>query len=180
MSHRLLDEFKQSIEYDLADATKDDKLSLALSSAESMIEATYGVPIGLKEVEIVFDGDGSNTVFTEYYNPSFVSLTIDGVTIASTEVYFKNNYLRLKTLTFTSGIQNCILKISVGFTDLLLPDSIRMGLFKLANKIFVDMDEAREGVTSYSTGTKTGMVFVQKHLPDTFELLIQPYRSIYL
>lgn len=180
MSHRLLDEFKQSIEYDLADTLKDDKLSLALSSAESMIETTYNIQVGLKEVEVVFDGDGESIVFLEYYNPSFVSLTVDTVAIDSTEVYFKNSYLRLKTLTFTSGVQNCVLKVNVGFEDTVLPDSIRMGLFKLANKIFVDMDEAREGVTSYSTGTKVGTVFVQKHLPDTFELLIQPYRAIYL
>ena len=180
MSHRLLDDFKGFLSYDLSDSTKDDALSLALGASESALYSVYGIELESKNKTEVFDGEGTSYYLLSEGVTSIVSLTVDSVVIELTDIYIKNGYLKLKTGTITSGIQNCTLVYSVGYADAELPENLKMALFKLANKLFSDTEESRDGISNYTTGTKVGTDYIAKHLPDTFEFLVQPYKKIFV
>lgn len=175
MSHRLLDDFKAYIDYDLADVTKDDVLSLCLSASEGFLKDTHGINCELKEITVVLDGDGNDYVYLPNIISSISKVTIDSVELDITTVSPRYNKVRLKEGSFTSGIDNISITYTVGYQDISIPNNLKVAMYKLAFKLFKDTDESRDGIANYKTNIKTGIDFIQQHLPDTFEFLIQPY-----
>jgi len=180
VSHRLLDEFKGYLNYDLGDVTKDDSISLCLSASEKFLQSYYGVHCESASYTYVTDGNALDYLYLPHVISSVTSDSIDAVAVDSTLISPKGNKLRLKEGSFTSGFDNVSVVYNVGYSDLDLPMDLKVAMFKLASKLFKDSDENRDAISGYNTNTKTGIDFIQKHLPDTFELLIAPYRVIYL
>lgn len=178
MEHRLLEDFKGYINYDLGDTTKDSTLSLSLEASEDFLKTSYGIHCIEKTLVFTFDGNGGTFYYFPYVITSVDSVVVDGVTLDLGTVSLRHNKLRLKEGSFTTGYDNVVITAKVGYLDADLPNSLKVAMFKLANKIFVDVDEARDSVAGYNTNTKTGVDFVQKHLPDTFDTLVAPYRII--
>jgi len=178
MAHRLLNSFKVYADLDLANTDKDDKISLALTAAETFINNRYNIMLESKSFVETFDGDGTNVIRTTYRIDSLVSVLIDGVDDGLSNYSIKDNVIRLISGNTTTGYGNIIVTYMVGYDT--LPQDLELALYKLANKLYTDADEAREGVNNFSTDTKTGITYVVQHLPTSFETLINPYRIIAL
>ena len=178
MSHRFLDEFKGYMGYDTGEVSKDESISLCLEASEGFLESNYGIICLSKELTSVFDGDGKSFFYVPYVIDSITSITLDSVVIDPSLYSFKYNKVRLKEGSLTSGFDNVTVVYKVGYLDTALPSGIKTALFKLAEKLFKDADESRDGIGGYNTNIKTGLDFVQLHLPNTFLNLIAPYRVL--
>ena len=176
MAHRLLNSFKAYADLDVANTAKDDKISLALTAAETFINNRYNIMLESKSFVETLDGNGTNIIRTTYRIASLVSVLIDGIDNGLANYSIKDNTIRLISGKVTKGYGNIIVTYMVGYNT--LPQDLELALYKLANKLYTDADEAREGVNKFSTDTKTGITYIAQNLPTSFETLINPYRII--
>ena len=180
MSHRFLDEFKGYMGYDTGDVTKDESISLCLEASEDYLVSNFNIMCLEQSLTYTADGDGGDYLYLPYRINTITSITLDGVVLDSNTYVFRQNKIRLKEGSFTSGFDNLIVVYTAGYLDESLPPSLKSAMFKLAEKLFKDADESRDGIGGFNTNTKTGTDFVQLHLPNTFYNLIAPYRLLRL
>lgn len=180
MSHRFLDEFKGNMGYDTTDVSKDNSISMYLEASEDYLKTSHSIVCLSQEITYTVDGNALSYLYTPYKINTITSITVDGVLLDSGTYVFRNNKIRLKEGSFTSGYDNVVIVYTVGYADADLPSSLKTAMFKLAEKLFKDADEAREGISAYNTNTKTSTDYIQNHLPLTFLDLISPYKVLHL
>ena len=180
MAHRLLDDFKKYAELAVDELDKDDKISLALSASEDLIKSKYNIHIAEATKIEISDGDGTASIYTNYAITALSSITLNENVEDITNYSARGNVVRSKSSTFAEGYDNVTVTYTTGYADADIPSSLKMALFKLADKFYRDADEARDGVSGFSTNTKTGIQYEVQHLPTSFTALIQPYVIMFL
>lgn len=179
MAHRLLNDFKKFAELAVEEIDKDDKISLMLSSAEKYIKDAYNIAIQEETIVQTFDGEAVSYITLSYAPTALTSVVLDGDIIDNVNFSIRDNVLRYLDNIFTIGYDNVVVTYTTGYADTDIPGDLKLALFKLANKFYIDADEERDGVSSYQTNTKTGVYYEVQHLPTSFEILINPYRLLF-
>ena len=178
--HRLLTDFKVYSNLDLTVTDTDELIDTVLTASEEYIKTMYGIYLKSDTITEIIDGDGKTYFTVKYDIVSIISLTIDGVAIGISDISVKDNVVRLKTITPTNDYDNIEITYTVGWEDIVLPMQLKLALFKLADKLYTDITEDREGVSGYNTNTKVGIDYIYHELPDNFETMINPYKKIRL
>ena len=178
MASVFLDEFKQYLEFDITDETEDVLINDVLLGTQSYISTTYGTVIGQVTKTITLNGNG-NAYYYLNESPiiSITSLTISDTLQNTDNYYFKDNEIRLITGTFISGTQNVELEFTVGYDTSSIPDDLKLALFKIAEKMYYDASQNRDGVTTISNDIKQNASFVDK-IPYLVQSILYAYRII--
>jgi len=179
MSHRLLSDFKNFIEYGNSDTEYDEIFSLVLESAESFIENLCNMKIEQESLTYTFNGDGTDTIRLPYTPiASIDTIVVSNDTKDVSDYYTNGSFLVDMVNTFTTGTQNVVITYTVGYLDADIPAPIKTSMFRIADKIYKDMSQNRDGVASFDSQTKVGVDFVKQDLPEGVLLFLQPYRNI--
>lgn len=178
MASVFLEEFKRYLEFDVTDDREDTLLDIVLLGTQSFIGSVYGTVIGQQVVTDTLNGNGQAYY---YLNQSPIvtisSLSIDGTAVDIGDYYFKDNEIRMITGTFTSGTQNVDINYTIGYDTSDIPDDLKLALFKIAEKMYYDASQNRDGVSVISNDIKQRASFVDK-IPLVAESILNSYRVI--
>ena len=179
MAHRLLTEFKIFMDYDEEDVTHDNFFDIALGAAERFIENYCGIKLDVDTITSTTNGDSTAVLFLPVLPIGTInSVEVDGVVKDASEYYVSNGAVRLVADVFSAGVQNIVVDYTTGYADIDLPNDIKVSMFRIADKIFKDAIQNRDGIDSFSSQTKMGVNYIQQDLPEGVQLMLNMYRNI--
>ena len=174
-----LQEFKQYREMELNNTEFDTLLDIALTAAHDYIERYCNILLSQDTITVTMDGTGTSIITIDKYPINSIdSLSISGTTIDSSVYYIRGNMIGLKYGVFTSGIDNVSVTLSIGYQA--LPDMLRLCLFKLADKLYSDAVDNKDGVVSYTTGNGVSEKFSDDVIPSTIYDMLNQYKRVVL
>ncbi len=177
MASRFLDDFKNYKEFDLTDTSQDEIMNLVLDASESYIENECNIILAESTKTLNISGNGTNTIYLDA-SPinSIVSVKIDDVIQDINDFVVINNHLYYKVSTFTSGALNVLVAITTGYSPTSISNTLKLAILKLADKLFTDATDNRDGVTGYDTGIKMGEHYVHSDLPDNIKAILYQHK----
>lgn len=168
MESIFLDELKKFMELDENTTDNDDILNISLNAAQAFIDGYCNITTSPRQEVLTLSGDGTDTIYTDFLPISTVdTVSIDNTAYDVLDFYISRNNISSLSNTFTTGIRNIELTITVGYATIEdMPHDLLLALLKIAEKYYTDAAENRDGVDSYNTSTKVGEKFYQSQLPS--------------
>lgn len=177
MAHRFITDFKKFIEYGADDVEYDDVFTLCLDSAETFIENYCNIKLEQDTVSFTINGNGETFIHVPAAPLSSITeIVIDGVSDTVLDNYYiDGNFIKLKSGVLSTGVQNITVTYIVGWIDAQVPPPVMTTMFRIADKIYKDTTQNRDGVSGYDSQTKIGVDFIPSDLPEGTKLFLQPY-----
>lgn len=178
MENDLLLEFKAFI--NITDTEIDTELLSILKMAESFIYDYYNVAIFSKQLsEVIKPLYGINVIYTKRGLISdLTSITLNGeaVTIDS-NFYFEGNQIIFSDDYILQTTDRIVVNYTVGYNDILLvPSSLKMGLFIIGKKIYNDKENNSDSYIQVSSGIKENVKFIDQ-IPVMADSILNTFRS---
>jgi len=178
MNHILLDEYKKYKNIDLTNTDEDPQLNIVLSGVTNYLLNQYGIV--LEQTQLVDEFYISTNTNKIFINTDVVSID---------KVYEDNIEQDINNYKFFNGILRKLLgnfplnkyvriEYTVGYPSVdSIPDGIKLAIFIFADKIYEDIQNNANLISSLSDPVGGREVF-KKYLPKEIKLLLAPYYYI--
>ncbi len=182
MESIFLEELKKFMELDDNNTENDEVLNIALNAAQGMIDKYCNISTTPATKVLILNGTGLTTIPVDYLPiTSIDALGIGGEVQNVLDFYIDRSTIGSLSTTFTSGIRNIDLTLTVGYPTVEdIPYDLLIALLKIAEKFYTDAAENREGMSGYNTNTKVGEDFVVSELPSGVETILQLHKRYVL